>query len=273
MKLCSRCHAAQSWELADGRFKCRGCGARYTWTSVWNSVRLPEATKQRLVETFVQGVSVYQQRKEEGACVRSRERFYRLMRAVCALDAQVPPSLVRIHSSHARHAESRACMRGWATAPAVAIIDLVEENGRMSVRPTPSAVVDDVLPVLRERSAVGGICLHQNRAYANLQVQRDWVVIPRNSRALLTTSLSEAFWEYTSERLRAFRYINHRFLHLHLGEMCFRFNHRDRDLNELMRQRLMSVSNRQARSIVHGRPHDARCRDASTSIPLVALPN
>jgi transposase len=271
MKLCSRCHTAQSWELADGRFKCRGCGARYTWTSVWSSVRLPEATKQRLVDTFVRGVSVYQQREEEGACVGSRERFYRLMRAVCALDAQVTPSLVRIHNSHARHSASRACMRGWATTRAVTIIDLVEENGRMRVRPAPSAVVDDVLPVLQERSAVGGVCLHRNHAFANLQVQGECVVIPRAARAPLTTNLSEAFWEYARERLRAFRYINYRFLHLHLGEVCFRFNHRDTDLETVMRQRLLSISSQEARSMLHGKPHDHRIRDTNLLLTPAAL--
>src|SRR5688572_13235275 len=78
MKPCSRCQATQSWTLGDGRVKCRGCGARYTAKCVWNSVRLSEQIKRSLVEAFVQGVSVYQQREDEGASVRSRERFYRL---------------------------------------------------------------------------------------------------------------------------------------------------------------------------------------------------
>ncbi|WP_246191075.1 helix-turn-helix domain-containing protein, partial [Pseudoxanthomonas taiwanensis] len=35
---------------------------RFTWTSVWDSVRLPTATKARLLELFVLGVPSYRQR-------------------------------------------------------------------------------------------------------------------------------------------------------------------------------------------------------------------
>src|SRR5687767_4115407 len=142
MKLCSRCHATESWTLGDGRFKCRNCGARYTSKCVWNSVRLSDDIKGSLVDAFVQGVSVYQQRQDEGASVRSRERFYRLIRAVCALDMQVTESVVRI-VNRAPDSALRRCMRGWAATRDVTVIDIVEENGRVRIcRPTDDAAED-----------------------------------------------------------------------------------------------------------------------------------
>ena len=80
MKRCPSCEGTRHYKLADGRLKCRGCGQRFSWTSVWDSVRLPVATKQRLLELFVLGVPSYRQRFRSDASAAARERFYRLLR-------------------------------------------------------------------------------------------------------------------------------------------------------------------------------------------------
>lgn len=268
MKLCSRCHATESWTLADGRFKCRGCGARYTAKCVWNSVRLPEDIKHSLVEAFVQGVSVYQQRGDEGASVRSRERFYRLIRAVCALDMQITQSVVRIANRQSADAESRRCMRGWAMTTDVTVIDIIEENGRVRIGRPSYAIAQDILPLLRERSAVGGVYLHRDHAFANLPVQGECVVVRRSGRAPLAMSLIETFWEYTRERLQAYGRINYRLLHLYLGEMCFRFNQRDADLAPLLRHLLHTTSNSEVKSTLRGVPQEL---PASRTAPAPVL--
>ena len=84
MRRCDRCGHARAYELADGRFKCKACGQRYTWTTAWASIRLAEATKRRLLELFVLGVPVYRQRFRAPASAPTIERFYRLARACCA---------------------------------------------------------------------------------------------------------------------------------------------------------------------------------------------
>lgn len=70
---CPCCQSVQSWVLGDGRLKCRDCSMRYSWRSVWDGVRLPEQTKHELLEAFVQGVTAYRQRFDEGACIDTRE--------------------------------------------------------------------------------------------------------------------------------------------------------------------------------------------------------
>ncbi|MEQ6349050.1 hypothetical protein ABRY59_11060, partial [Ralstonia pseudosolanacearum] len=40
MKRCPECSASRPYKLSDGRLKCRACGKRFSWTSVWDSVRL-----------------------------------------------------------------------------------------------------------------------------------------------------------------------------------------------------------------------------------------
>jgi transposase len=89
MKQCPVCAGSRHYALADGRLKCRRCGQRFTWTSVWDSIRLPGASKQRLLDLFVLGVPSYRQRFRSDTSAVSRERFYRLTRACCAMAEQL----------------------------------------------------------------------------------------------------------------------------------------------------------------------------------------
>lgn len=66
MKRCPSCDGARHYRLADGRLKCHACGKRFSWTSVWDSVRLPAAMKARLLELFVLGVPSYRQGRPVG---------------------------------------------------------------------------------------------------------------------------------------------------------------------------------------------------------------
>ncbi|WP_310725100.1 transposase, partial [Burkholderia multivorans] len=53
MKRCPECATSRPYELSDGRYKCRSCGKKFSWTSVWDSVRLSSRQKTRLLELFV----------------------------------------------------------------------------------------------------------------------------------------------------------------------------------------------------------------------------
>src|SRR2546423_18277 len=54
-RICPRCGHHWAWMLSDGRFKCRKCRSPYTFHSVWQSTRLSERTKLRLLDYFVRG--------------------------------------------------------------------------------------------------------------------------------------------------------------------------------------------------------------------------
>lgn len=252
MKSCPHCRSEQSWTLGDGRLKCRCCGARYSWRSVWDGVRLTEMTRHDLLEAFVLGVTAYRQRFDAGACVDSRERFYRLARACCALDTSTDGSAVRVTNCEGSFGDARPRLRGWNTATRVVVLAIAEDDGRVR---TGSSPIDapEVIATLRERSAIGGVyCLSENEAIANLQVHGDNVVVQRGRRASLAMTPVEMFWEYASKRLQTFRQIPCRFLHLYMGEICFRFNHRGRDLSQALSSLLHSISIEQAQAVIAG---------------------
>ena len=85
MRHCPDCQFTRAYKLSDGRLKCRRCGHRYRLISAWDACRLPAATKRQLLEYFVLGVPVYQQRFRSPASRPAIERFYRIVRAVLAL--------------------------------------------------------------------------------------------------------------------------------------------------------------------------------------------
>src|SRR4030065_2524845 len=114
MRRCDRCGHARAYELADGRFKCKACGQRYTWTTAWASIRLAEATKRRLLELFVLGVPVYRQRFRAPASAPTIERFYRLVRACCAhVEGHARPFEGAIECDETTIGGARAGERGW----------------------------------------------------------------------------------------------------------------------------------------------------------------
>ena len=44
----------------------------------------------------------------------------------------------------------------------------------------------------------------------------------------------EGFWSYAKNWLYPYRGVPSKYLHLYLGEVCYRFNHRDEDLQTLL---------------------------------------
>ena len=85
-KACCKCGHHWFWQLSDGRRKCRQCGHRQSFRSVWHSCHLSEvseAHKRRLLEYFVLGVPAYRLRIPGPASIDSieaTERFFLLIR-------------------------------------------------------------------------------------------------------------------------------------------------------------------------------------------------
>jgi transposase len=250
MSACPHCSCEQSWKLGDGRYKCHDCGRRYSWRSVWESVRLTEAAKMQLLSAFVQGASVYSQRNESDACVDTKERFYRLIRACCAIDSRVSRSAFALAQCRSTPSQQSSGFRGWTTATRVLVLSIAEHEGSVVIA-SPHVPADASIPLLRERTAVGGVwTIDHHQALANLQVRGRYVIVNTPRRRTLGSSAIEEFWDFAKDRLRALRKIPCDFFHLYLGEMCFRFNHRHEDLLALLTDRLRTTPIQNAREII-----------------------
>jgi transposase len=250
MRTCPRCSGTQGWKLGDGRYKCQSCSTRYSWRSVWESVRLDEPAKTQLLSAFVQGASVYSQRHEADACVDTKERFYRLIRACCAIDSRVSRSAFYVAPCPPAPAQHRSGFRGWTTATRVLILGIAQHEGAVTVE-APDGPAEASVPLLRERTAVGGVwTIDHHQALANLQVRGRYVIVNARPASPLGSTAIDEFWGFAKDRLHALRKIPYSFFHLYLGEMCFRFNHRHEDLVALLADRLRMTPIQTARAVI-----------------------
>jgi len=234
MKGCPRCESVQAWTLGDGRLKCQHCGRRYRWKSVWDSVRLSEPAKEALLDGFVRGVPAAQCSSEQ-SCADSRERFYRLVRACCVRHERPSRDGLSVVDC-APLPSSRPAMRGWSNSQRVMIVGLTERDGSIQISGPPGGVAQ-LLPRMREHTAVGGVLqLDQMQAAASLPMQGDYVLAPRATRSALVMNSSAACWGHARAHLQTFRKIPLKFFPMYLAEACLRFNQRDQNLNELLRE-------------------------------------
>ena len=253
MKGCPRCESVSAWVLGDGRLKCQSCGRRYRWRSVWDSIRLSDVAKETMLDAFVRGLPAAQCSAER-ACADSREKFYRLVRACCVKhERAVRDGLCAVDCS-AFSSRARSAMRGWASTQRVMMVGIAQHLGVMQIA-APAIGFENLLPRLRERAAVGGILqLDRFQAGACLQIQGEYVIVPKTPRAALVMNATEAFWHHTRVQLQGFRKIPAKFFALHLAEACLRFNHRDRDLQALLRELMDSTAIDELKPLLSGAP-------------------
>lgn len=181
MKRCPECSGCRHYHLADGRLKCRVCGARFSWTSIWDSVRLPlpSATKHRLLELFVLAVPSYRQRFRSGASAASRERFYRFVRACCAVVEQLrEPFEGAIECDETTFGEARKGKRGWGAGGKVIVFGLVKRNGQVKAMPIAAHDRASVMTHIEAHTREGALYYTDEwQAYATLRLRGEHVMI------------------------------------------------------------------------------------------------
>lgn len=122
------------------------------------------------------------------------------------------------------------------------MIGIAQHLGTVQIA-APAIGFENLLPRLRERAPVGGILqLDRFQAGACLQIQGEYVIVPKTTRAALVMNATDAFWHHTRVQLQGFRKIPSKFFALHLAEACLRFNHREQDLQALLRQLMNSIA-------------------------------
>lgn len=207
---CPACGHEAAWRLGDGRYKCRACGRRYAWTTAWDAVHLPRETKERLLDYFVLGVPAYRLRFRPLASAPATERFYRLARAACLHVEGLPPPAP------------------GAADDRFVIFGLTGTARHMTIVPLPVEAVDGNWQAYATLSLRGGeAVLRRPPGHAGGREQIDAI---------------DGFWSYVKRWLRAPGSIPVEQFHIHLGEACFRYNHRDRDLYTLLHLCLTSTA-------------------------------
>lgn len=236
---CPDCHYTRAHRLGDGRWKCRRCGTRYTVVSAWDASRLPAATKRRLLELFVLGVPVYRQRFRTAVSRPAAERFYRIVRACCALVEELrEPFSGTVECDETTFGGARKGKRGWGAAGKVIVFGIVKRNGQVKAMPIAAHSGAEVLRCIQEHTTPGSLYYTDEwQAYASLRLRGDHVAIRKErGRPKGRDHINgiEGFWSYAKNWLYPYRGVPRKFFHLYLGEVCWRFNHRGQDAFPLL---------------------------------------
>ncbi|MDC6190445.1 hypothetical protein PP728_24745, partial [Ralstonia solanacearum] len=89
-----------------------------------------------MLELFVLGVPVYRQRFDRSVSAKSRERFYRLIRACMAQQEQLrEPFTGALECDETTFGGARHGKRGWGAAGKVVVFGIVKRNGEVKAAP------------------------------------------------------------------------------------------------------------------------------------------
>ncbi len=209
---CPSCAAKPAWHLSDGRWKCRRCGHRYRYRVVWDAQRISGRDKTRLLEFFVLGVPAYRLRFRLALAPSTIERFYRLTRAALAIEQLATLSVATSSGT----ADSRLLRLGVC----------LEDGCARLLDPAGVPLGADVV-----------------RPQAIMEFRNDRISIQRRDLSGTTGRPGdglENFWSFVNHWLHSYRGVPPKNLPPYLGEICFRFNHREQDLfplvNKLLRR-------------------------------------
>jgi transposase len=233
---CPGCGFGKAWKLGDGRRKCKACGIRYTpQRTVWDGYRIPEAAKRELVKLFVLGVPAYRARHVLPCGRRTAERFFRDIRHLLAAEElQSPPLEGTLELDEALFGGRFPGKRGWGAGHKVCVFGIYKRNGKVRVTVIPDRKHATLRALIQSQTTPGSLFFTDDyHAYAGLSVRGDHVTV-RKTRGKPAgrdhVNGIEGFWSYAKHWLYGYRGVSQKLFPDYLGEISYRYNHRDRDL-------------------------------------------
>lgn len=217
-------------------------------------MRLSDRTKLKLVDYFVLGVPAYRLRFRGPASLSTMEKFFRVIRQVLSInEGCTEPFAGAIECDETMFGGHRKGKRGWGAAGKVIVLGILQRNGVVRVFPIKG----------RDRVTIEGLIVEHTRpgslyytdawhAYAGLAVRGEHVVVRKElGRPKGRDHLNgiEGFWSYAKHWLYMYRGVPEKFFHLYLGELSFRFNHRNEDLYPLVLKLLQRTPIREISTI------------------------
>lgn len=246
MAKCKKCGKYRAQLLSDGRYRCPNCGARYRRHQIWNKSRLSSQAKNRLLEMFVLGVPVYRQRFRSSVSATATERFYRLIRATCALQEGLrQPFSGSLEMDETMFGGRHPGKRGWGAAGMVIVFGILKRNGLVQVSPLEGRGYREITGKVASQTQPGSLYYTDDwHAYASLAMRGEHIVIRKEKghpKGRDHINGIEGFWSYAKNWLYPYRGVPRKYFHRYLGEVAFRFNHRDEDLVPLLRRLMKST--------------------------------
>jgi len=128
--------------------------------------------------------------------------------------------------------------RGWGAAGKVIVFGILKRNGQVRVFPIPNRGWKKVMQLVVENTKPGSLYFTDDwKAYASLRIRGQHVVVQKKAGIPVGRDHIngiEGFWSYAKHWLYPLRGIPQKLLPIYLGEISYRFNHRDQNLYPLI---------------------------------------
>jgi len=237
---CPKCEFGRAYHLTDGRRQCRRCRYKFSpRVSVWNCYRISEKTKRKLLEYFVLGVPIYRARFRIPCSQKTAERFFRNIRRVLAHHEHFQDPLDgELEMDESPFGGRRKGKRGWGASGKILVFGIIKRNGKVRLSIVPNRKFQTIWSEIHKHTKVGSLYYTDDyEAYASLPLRGDHVVVKKEKgkpKSRDHINGIEGFWSYAKNWLYQYRGVHRKFFHLYLGEISYRFNHRDTDLIPLI---------------------------------------
>jgi transposase len=195
----------------------------------------------------VWGLPVYRQRFGSPASAPAIERCYRLVRACMAWAEDLRESFEgMLECDETTFGGARRGKRGWGACGKVIVLGIIKRNGQVKAWPIAAHSRAEVMRESQAHTREGALDYTDEwQAYATLRMRGEHVGIRKEKgRPAGRDHLNgiEGFWSSANNWLSPYRGVPRPYFHRYLGEICFRFNHRDQDLKPWLVKLLKATS-------------------------------
>lgn len=202
--------------------------------------------KRKLLEYFVLGVPAYRARFRLPCSQKTAERFFRDIRRVLAHHEHFQKPLSgELEMDESPFGGRRKGKRGWGAAGKILVFGIMKRNGKVRLSIVPNRKYATIRDEIHKHTKTGSLYYTDDyEAYASLPLRGDHVVVKKEKgKPIGRDHINgiEGFWSYAKHWLYQYRGVHKKFFHLYLGEISFRFNHRDEDLIPLIEALLRST--------------------------------
>lgn len=208
----------------------------------WQTTYVKPYWKGKLVDYFALGVPAYRLRHSVPASLRTIERFYRSIRQAIYQDSLRQLALLEGSlelDETLFGGRVKGSKRGWGAAGKRMVFGIYQRNGTVLTFPIDSRAGDTLIPLITHHTKSGSLYYTDKWwAYTFLPIRGTHVVVTKEKgvpKGRDHLNGIEGFWSYAKHWLYQYRGVPKAYFHLYLKEIEWRFNHRNRNLQPLLR--------------------------------------
>jgi transposase len=208
-----------------------------------------------LLDYFLLGVPSYRLRFHGLASRPTRERFFRLVRAALAHEEHLrEPFDGLVELDETTFGGHRPGKRGWGAYGKIIVFGILKRNGLVRLCPVARRTQKEIIEQIRLHTKPGSLYYtDQWKAYASLAIRGGHVVVKKERgkpKGKDHINGIEGFWSYAKHWLYMYRGMPAKLAHLYLGEVSYRFNHREEVLFSLVHGLLQRMTAEQINPIL-----------------------